>query len=53
MVYVINFYDCPLIWVSKLQIQLYISNLHSDYVALSRSLRGLLPLNDLFKEVIG
>ena len=38
--------------MSKLQTELALSTLHSEYVALSHSVRALLPLKSLIKEVI-
>ena len=38
--------------MSKLQTEIALSNLHSEYVALSHSVRALLPLKSLIKEVI-
>ena len=50
--FVVTFSNCPLFWVSKLQIEIAVSTLHSEYVALSHSVRALLPLKILIKEVI-
>ena len=49
---VVTFAICPLLWVSKLQTEITLSTLHSEYVALSHSVRALLPLKSLIKEVI-
>ena len=38
--------------MSKQQTEIALSNLHSEYVALSHSIRALLTLNSLIKEVI-
>ena len=38
--------------MSKLQTAIAISTLHSEYVALSHSVRALLPLKIIIKEVI-
>ena len=48
----VTFANLPLLWVSKLQTVIYISALHSEYVSLSHSVRVLLPLKSLIKEVI-
>ena len=48
----VTFAICPLLWVSKLQTEIAISTLHSDYLALSHSVKALLPLKILIKEVI-
>ena len=50
--FVATFANCPLLWVSKLQREIALSTLHSEYVALSHSVRALLPLKSLIKEVI-
>ena len=39
-------------WLSKLQTDIDLSTIYYDYVALSRSVRALLPLKSLIKEVI-
>ena len=36
-VFVVTFANCPLLWVSKLQTYIALSELHSEYVALSHS----------------
>ena len=38
--------------MSKLQTEIALFTLHSEYVALSHSVRALLPLKSLIKEVI-
>ena len=48
----VTFSNCPLLWVSKIQTEIDISTLHSEYVALYISIRALLPLESLIKEVI-
>ena len=50
--FVVTFANCPLLWVSKLQIEIALSTLNSDYLALSHSIRALLPLKIIIKEVI-
>ena len=50
--YVITFADCPILWVSKLQTEIALSTLHAEYVALSQSLRDLLPIKNLIGEVM-
>ena len=50
--FVVTFSNCPLLWVSKLQREMALSTLHSEYVTLSHSVRALLPLTSLIKEVI-
>ena len=48
----ITFANCPLLWVSKLQTEIALSTLHSEYVTLLHSVRALLSLKSLIKEVI-
>ena len=50
--FVVNFANFPLLWVSKIQTEIAIPTLHSEYVALSHSVRALLPLKLHIKEVI-
>ena len=50
--FVVIFSNCPLLWVSKLQTDIAISTLHSEYVVLSRSVRPLLPLKTHINKVI-
>ena len=38
--------------MSKIQTEIYLSTLNSEYVALSHSVRSLLPLKSLIKEII-
>ena len=44
--------NCPILWVSKVQTDISLSTLHSEYVALSHSVGALLTLKSLIKEVI-
>ena len=49
--YVIFYANCPVIWCSKLQKEIALSTTESEYIALSQSLRDILPLTKLFKEI--
>ena len=51
--YIITFYECPLLFLSKLQKKVALLTLHSKYVELSQYLRGFIPLKNITKEVIG
>ena len=51
-VFVVTFSNFPLLWVSKLQTEIALSTLYSEYVALSHSVRALLPLKIIIEEVI-
>ena len=48
----VTFANFPLLWVSKLQTEISLSEQHSEYVALSHSVRALLPLKSIIKELI-
>ena len=49
--FVITCANFPLLWVSKLQAEIALSTLHCEYVALTHSVRALLPLKSCIKEV--
>ena len=51
-VFLVNFANHPLLWVSKIQTEISISTLHYDYVALSHFIREILSLKSLTEEVI-
>ena len=50
--YVIMIANCPLLWVSKLQQEISLSTQESECVALSSSLRDVIPIQNLVKEVM-
>jgi hypothetical protein len=50
--YVILLANCPLLWVSKLQTEISVSTLESEWVALSASMRSLIPMKRLVGEVL-
>jgi hypothetical protein len=50
--YIITLGNCPLTWKSQLQTEICLSTLESEYVALSQSLRTLLPLKRLLLELV-
>ena len=50
--FVVTFSNCPLLWVSKLHTEIDIYTLHSEYVKLSHSVRALLLLKIIIKEMI-
>ncbi len=49
--YVIFYYGCPVLWVSKLQSKLILSTVESEYVALSMAMRDLIPIIDEVNEL--
>ena len=50
--FVVTVANYPLLWVSKIQTYIFLSTIHSEYVALSYSVRALITLKSLVKEVI-
>ena len=49
--YVIMYADCPILWVSRLQTEIALSTAEAEYIALSQSLRDVIPLITLLKEI--
>ena len=49
--FVISLAKCPLLWQSKLQGQLALSTMEAEYIALSTSMRSLIPLKTLVGKV--
>ena len=49
--YVIFYANCPIIWCSKLQTEIALSTTESEYIALSQSLRDVIPLINLLREM--
>ena len=49
--HVIMFMGCPLLWSSKLQTQIALSTMESEYIALSHAMRDLIGLRQLLKEI--
>ena len=50
--YVILYQGCPILWVSKMQTQCALSTMESEYLALSQSMRDLIPLREIMKELM-
>jgi hypothetical protein len=50
--YVIFFSEVPLLWVSKLQTLIALSTMEAEYVALSQSMRDLIPIRETLKETM-
>ena len=50
--YVIFYQGCPTLWVSKMQTQCALSTMESEYLALSQSMRDLIPLREILKEIM-
>ena len=50
--YVILYRNTPILWVSKMQTQIALSPMEAEYVALSQSMRDLIPICHLLKELM-
>ena len=50
--YVLLFGGCPLLWVSKLQTEIALSTMEAEYVALSQSMRDVLPMRIKVEQVL-
>ena len=49
--FIIMFMGCPLLWISKLQTQIALSTMESEYIALSHSMRELIAIREILKEL--
>ena len=49
--YIVTLGENPILWVSKLQSEVAVSTMEAEYIALSQSIRELLPLKRILKEV--
>jgi hypothetical protein len=49
--YVLMYAGCPIHWVSKLQTEIALSTAEAEYIALSQSLREVIPLMSMMKEL--
>ena len=49
--YLITFLGCPITWCSKLQTTIALSSTEAEYVALSHSMRDVIPMMGLLKEM--
>jgi hypothetical protein len=49
--YMIKYGNCPVVWSSKLQTEIALSTTEAEYVALSQSLREVIPTIELLKEL--
>ena len=50
--YVIMYRGSPLLWVSKMQTQIALSTMEAEYVALSQSMRDLIPIRQILQEIM-
>ena len=49
--YVVTYVGCPLLWCSKLQTQIALSNTETEYIALSQAMFEAIPFMTLMKEL--
>lgn len=49
--YVISISGCPIMWVSRLQVDIAGSTMESEYNALSMAMKDVLPLRSLFETI--
>lgn len=49
--YLITIGGCPLTWCSKLQSEIALSTMEAEYIALSQSMRELLPIREIVQEM--
>ena len=49
--FIITFMNCPLLWISKLQTQIALSTMEAEYIALSHSMRELIAIREILKEI--
>lgn len=49
--YCITYAGCPIYWSSKLQTEITMSSTESEYIALSESLRSVIPMMRMVKEM--
>ena len=50
--YVIFYFGCPVLWVSKLQSEISLSTVEAEYIALSATMRDLIPFVDQVNELL-
>ncbi|MGH7954849.1 MAG: Ty1/Copia family ribonuclease HI, partial [Gloeomargaritales cyanobacterium] len=50
--YVLIFGGCPILWVSKLQKEISVSTTEAEYIALSQSMREMIPTKRLTIEML-
>ena len=49
--YIIQVANCPIHWVSRLQNEIALSTMEDENVAMSNSMKDLIPIIDLVKEI--
>jgi hypothetical protein len=49
---VVKYGDVPILWVSKMQTQIAFSTMEAEYIALSQSMRDIIPTREILKEIM-
>ena len=49
--YVIFYFNCPILWVSKLQTEISLSTVEAEYIALSQAMRDIIPFQSQMKAM--
>ncbi len=49
--YILMYTNCPILWVSCLQMEIALSTAKAEYIALSQLLRDIIPLITLLEEI--
>jgi hypothetical protein len=49
--YVLMYANCPVLWCSKLQTEIALSTTEAEYIALSQSMREVIPFMTLLQEI--
>jgi hypothetical protein len=49
--YLLKYANCPIVWASKMQTEVALSSTESEYIALSQSLREVIPMIEFIKEL--
>ena len=49
--YFINLCSCPILWASKLQMEIALSTMEAEYIMLSTAYKDLFPIVDVIKEL--
>ena len=49
--YIIEYKKCPILWVSKLQPEISLSTTESEYIALSQTMREIIPMMENLEQL--
>ena len=49
--YVLFYFNCPVLWVSRMQTEISLSTVEAEYVALSQAMRDVIPFLDQMREL--